>query len=284
MANEYCDHTEINIFDVVLGVLITFFLVVSYIPQILKLIKTKNSYGISPYAQMLSFTAQTLTLFNIFLLQQDIFDCCVLGKYTIPYCMGTLIGLIQVFIQWCCIATIVYLFIRYFPCRANQEYTAIDIQGEVLIAEWKVIVRVIYFLIAMLTVIVLLTLISIFMSWDKNSIIYLAGIYGLGSTLFSLIQFLPQIRKTFVNKSVGALSIPSMLIQCPGSFILVIFLAIQSGTNWTTWITYFVSGTLQGFLLILCIYYTFKKNQNHQFLSPIDEYSENETNNPNSNV
>jgi len=38
------------------------------------------------------------------------------------------------------------------------------------------------------------------MNWDKESVIYLAGVYGLGSTFFSLIQFLPQIKKTFVNK------------------------------------------------------------------------------------
>ncbi|OUM64096.1 hypothetical protein PIROE2DRAFT_28259, partial [Piromyces sp. E2] len=241
-----------------LGIVITTVLVISYIPQIFKLIITKNSFGISPYAQMLSFTAQTLTLFNIFLLQQDLINCCLIGQFTIPYCMGTLIGFIQIFLQWCCITTIVFLFIKYFPSRINREYTAIDAQGEMLLREWKVIVRVIYALIIMLTVIITLTLISIFMDWDKESIIYLAGVYGLGSSGFSLIQFLPQIKKTFVNKSVGALSIPSMLIQCPGSFILVIFLAIQPGTNWTTWITYFAGGTLQGILLMLCIYYSYK--------------------------
>ncbi|ORX85336.1 hypothetical protein BCR32DRAFT_217141 [Anaeromyces robustus] len=258
-----CERNDLGAFEVSLGVFITTFLVVSYMPQIFKLIKTKNSYGISPYAQMLSFTAQTLTLFNIFLLQQEIFDCCIIGKYKILYCLGKLIGFIQVFIQWGCITTIVFLFIRYYPCNRNQEYTAIGTQGEILIKEWKVIVRIIYFLIGLMIVIITLTLDAIFMNWDTESIIYLAGVYGVSSSVFSLIQFLPQIRKTFVEKSVGALSIPSMLIQCPGSFILVLFLAIQPGTNWTTWITYFAGGTLQGILLILCIYYNLKNGNNN---------------------
>jgi len=280
MDEEHCIHSDLKVFDVALGVVVTSVLVFSYIPQILKLIKTKNSYGISPYAQMLSFTAQTLTLFNIFLLQQDILNCCLIGKFTIPYCMGTLMGLNQVFLQWCCITTIVFLFIRYFP--VNNEYTAIDAQGELLVREWRDIVRVIYAIIIMLLVIVSLTLISIFMNWDKESVIYLAGVYGLGSTFFSLIQFLPQIKKTFVNKSVGALSIPSMLIQCPGSFILVIFLAIQPGTNWTTWITYFAGGTLQGILLMLCIYYSIKNKNNQPQLESI-VYAESDIENENEN-
>jgi len=268
------------------GILVTTVLVLSYVPQIMKLIKTKNSYGISSYAQMLSFTAQTLTLFNIFLLQQKLISCCLLGMYSIPNCMGYLIGFIQVFLQWCCITTIVFLFIRYFPSPINQEYTAIDMQGEILIREWRIIIRVVYALVVMLVVIVSLSLIAVFMDWDEESITYLAGVYGVIATVFSLIQFLPQIKKTYTNKSVGALSIPSMLIQCPGSFVIVLFLAIQPGTNWTTWITYFAGGTLQGMLLLLCIYYTIKNK--HRSLPPeqlqSDDNFENEGESTNDNA
>jgi len=258
---ESCKLKDLGVLELGFGILVTTVLVLSYVPQIMKLIKTKNSYGISSYAQMLSFTAQTLTLFNIFLLQQKLISCCILGKYSIPSCMGYLIGFIQVFLQWCCITTIVFLFIRYFPSPINQEYTAIDMQGEILIREWRIIIRVVYALVVMLVVIVSLSLIAVFMDWDEESITYLAGVYGVIATVFSLIQFLPQIRKTYSNKSVGALSIPSMLIQCPGSFVIVLFLAIQPGTNWTTWITYFAGGTLQGILLLLCIYYSIKNKR-----------------------
>jgi len=287
----FCEPKELGALELGFGILVTTVLVLSYLPQIFKLIRTKNSYGISSYAQMLSFTAQTLTLFNIFLLQQKLISCCFLGKYTIPNCMGYLIGFIQVFLQWCCITTIVFLFIKYFPSPISQEYTAIDIQGEILIREWRVIIRVVYALVVMLIVIVSLSLIAVFLDWDEDSIIYLAGVYGVIATVMSLIQFLPQIRKTYVNKSVGALSIPSMLIQCPGSFIIVLFLAIQPGTNWTTWITYFAGGTLQGALLLLCIYYTIiNKRRSQQQQQPqsndncesdIENLDENSTSNSN---
>ena len=94
----------------------------------------------------------------------------------------------------------VFLFIRYFPSPINQEYTAIDMQGEILIREWRIIIRVVYALVVMLVVIVSLSLIAVFMDWDEESITYLAGVYGVIATVFSLIQFLPQIRKTYSNK------------------------------------------------------------------------------------
>jgi len=58
---------------------------------------------------------------------------------------------------------------------------------------------------------------------------------------------------------VGALSIPTMLIQCPGSFIFVYSLAIQPGTNPTSWLSYFVTGTLQGILLSMCIVFHYRE-------------------------
>lgn len=48
-----------------------------------------------------------------------------------------------------------------------------------------------------------------------------------------------------------------MLMQTPGSFLFCYTIAMSPGTNFTSWITYFVGGCLQGTLLILCIYYQF---------------------------
>lgn len=54
---------------------------------------------------------------------------------------------------------------------------------------------------------------------------------------------------------VGALSITAMLMQTPGSFLFCYTIAMSPGTNFTSWITYFVGGCLQGTLLVLCLYY-----------------------------
>ncbi|CAI2185477.1 17413_t:CDS:2 [Funneliformis geosporum] len=88
-----------------------------------------------------------------------------------------------------------------------------------------------------------------------------ADFLGVSSMIFVSIQFIPQLYKTWWRKSVGALSIPMMFMQVPASFIFVYTLYIRPGTRWTTWIVFFVSGCLQGILLIMCIcwYYRSKR-------------------------
>jgi uncharacterized protein with PQ loop repeat len=84
-----------------------------------------------------------------------------------------------------------------------------------------------------------------------------AGFLGVTSMFLATFQYLPQIIYTWRSKRVGALSIPMMLVQTPGAFIFVANLAAHEGTNWTTWITFFVTGCLQGILLIICLVFHF---------------------------
>lgn len=57
-----------------------------------------------------------------------------------------------------------------------------------------------------------------------------------------------------------------MLIQTPGSFIFCYTLALSPGINPSTWLTYLVTGCLQGLLLLMCIYYHyFERRLDDQF-------------------
>jgi uncharacterized protein with PQ loop repeat len=50
---------------------------------------------------------------------------------------------------------------------------------------------------------------------------------GLSSALLAALQYAPQIVHTYRLKLVGALSIPMMLIQTPGGFIMVFSIMIR---------------------------------------------------------
>lgn len=60
---------------------------------------------------------------------------------------------------------------------------------------------------------------------------------------------------------VGALSIPMMMLQTPGTVLFVYSLMVRPGTNWTAWLTYMVTGILQGTLLIMCITWHFRNKK-----------------------
>lgn len=80
-----------------------------------------------------------------------------------------------------------------------------------------------------------------------------ASLLGLFSLCLTCLQFFPQIIKTWRARTVGALSIPMMLMQTPGGYIFAYSIAIRPGVNWSSWISTFVAATLQAVLLVLCL-------------------------------
>jgi hypothetical protein len=56
--------------------------------------------------------------------------------------------------------------------------------------------------------------------------------------------------KTYRAKLVGALSLGTMTIQCPGAVIFILALAGREGVNWTSWLPYAVTAGMQGALLV----------------------------------
>lgn len=82
---------------------------------------------------------------------------------------------------------------------------------------------------------------------------------GLMAVTLALIQYLPQIWMTWSLGHVGSLSIPMMLIQTPGSFVLSASLAARLGLGgWSNWGVFLVTGCLQGSLLVMGICFEIK--------------------------
>ncbi|KAJ3561207.1 hypothetical protein NP233_g10332 [Leucocoprinus birnbaumii] len=84
---------------------------------------------------------------------------------------------------------------------------------------------------------------------------------GITSALLAAIQFAPQLIHTYELKLVGALSIPTMVIQIPGTGMMVAGIALQSSVNWTSWFTYLVSLVMESALLVMCIAWKFRQKR-----------------------
>jgi uncharacterized protein with PQ loop repeat len=84
-------------------------------------------------------------------------------------------------------------------------------------------------------------------SRERNDFALFLGVSG---TLLAILQYAPQIYKTYRAGLVGALSLGTMIIQVPGSVLFVLSIAIRPGVNWTSWIPYAVTGAMQGALLV----------------------------------
>ncbi|KAL0138523.1 hypothetical protein V8B55DRAFT_1515589 [Mucor lusitanicus] len=231
-------------------------LVISYLPQHYRIIVNKTSEGFSAWFLLLGVVSSTSSFLNIILLQWDSIVCC--KSLSTGACIEGLMGIVQIGLQWAMFSLVFILFLLYFPENKKRQLHApsslhLDLPNKMqapLSAEWKVHLLFISIL--------LLIVVGGPQHWQTN---YWAGFLGVLSMILASLQYLPQIHKTWKSKRVGALSIPMMMLQTPGTVLFVYSLVVRPGTNWTAWLTYMVTGILQGTLLIMCITWHFRNKR-----------------------
>jgi uncharacterized protein with PQ loop repeat len=103
MDPGHCDrlaHPNIPSFS--LSVFLVFGILISYLPQHLRIIARRSSEGLSPYFVLLGTTSSTFAIFNILTLptsQADIRCCSVISRFA---CLAGLLGIAQITVQWGC--------------------------------------------------------------------------------------------------------------------------------------------------------------------------------------
>jgi hypothetical protein len=91
-----------NIPQFSLSVFIVFGILISYLPQHIRIIARRSSYGLSPSFVLLGTTSSTFAIANILTLpasQEDV-GCC--RELSTTACLAGLLGIAQVAVQWAC--------------------------------------------------------------------------------------------------------------------------------------------------------------------------------------
>lgn len=89
-----------------------------------------------------------------------------------------------------------------------------------------------------------------------------ANFLGIVATVLAGVQYIPQLLTTWRLQAVESLSIPSMCIQTPGSFVFAGSLAKRLGpSGWSSWGIYLVTGSLQGALLAMSIIFELRERR-----------------------
>ncbi|TEB26964.1 hypothetical protein FA13DRAFT_1736979 [Coprinellus micaceus] len=217
-------------------------LIVSYLPQHLRIIQTKSSEGLSPLFLLLGSTSAASALLNMITVQSGVLKCCsTLGP---TRCLDISAGVVQLSIQWVCFTLVFVLYMLYYPERLKHEgvqlptdSATVVIKSPILQNEWRTIHHL---LMVDRNSLVLPLPASLFLrsstSWGK--------FLGVSAAAFATVQYMPQLIHTYRTKLVGALSIPMMCIQSPGGVLMVLSIALRPGTNWTSWITFAVAARL----------------------------------------
>ncbi|CAO3571814.1 unnamed protein product [Mortierella alpina] len=248
-------------FELALSLFILVGMVVSYLPQHFRIIHKGTSEGISPWFLLLGCISASSTFLNIVILQWKVILCCKV--LNLGPCLESTLGIAQLGVQFAMFSLVFILYLIYYPAdkkalelaRAPRDSFLPDRSEEWTISVWIAHIVAGHFVVCLLVTIYLLKFVG---GPENDWTSAWATFLGITSVLLATIQYVPQILRTFRRKSVGALSIPMMLMQTPGAALLTLSLALRPGANWTTWIVYAVTGCLQGTLLVMCIYYHYR--------------------------
>ena len=273
-------------------------ILVSYLPQHHRIISRGTAEGISPVFLLLGVTSGTCAFANILILSKGVLACC--GKGIGGFnCFAASLGVAQVGTQWCsfgimsvCLLSLLplghrsmdewvlmnnsrlLLFLIYFP----RDVVAAPTTSRFTMPKTQSALSVAILCVAHLVVVAVLTfyfsLLSPPASYPAHSSTSIspqltawANFLGIQSMILASLQYIPQLFTTWTLKHVGSLSIPMMCIQTPGSFVWAVSLASREGTKWSSWITYVVTGVLQGALLIMCIIWELKDRKERKEMS-----------------
>ncbi|KAL7417289.1 hypothetical protein BDY24DRAFT_377353 [Mrakia frigida] len=258
-----CEPTP-NLFALGLSSFLCFGLVVSYLPQHLRIYQTKSSEGLSPWYLLLGSTSAACGLFNLLILQWPKVRCCAI--ISTASCFSATLGLLQVAIAWVLFSIIFILFLIYFPPHLLFEPPLLE--GAVADKKakttplWKLSVGLasvtaIHFIVTLAVLVPLLLRLPLPHPNPNDApdirLSRIADAHGLVATILAVSQYLPQILLTWNEGFIGSLSIPTMIIQVPGSVAFVVSIAIREGTSWSSWMPYAITGFLQSGLLVMCL-------------------------------
>ncbi|KAJ6166686.1 hypothetical protein N7470_002133 [Penicillium chermesinum] len=245
-----------SIFQAVLSTLIVLGIVVSYLPQHLRIISLKSSFGISPYFILLGTTSGTAAFTNILIFPKTAEDVACCSEISGLACFAGLLGVIQMGMQWLCFFSILLLFVIYFPRATSPTDPVSNVASTAGAPTYRtaLVVTAICILHALVTAIISVA----FAIRRPSAIPAWANFLGVLATILTSIQYFPQIYTTFRLRRVGSLSIPMMCIQTPGSLVWAASLIAREGAKgWSIWGMLVVTAGLQGTLLVMALYFEY---------------------------
>lgn len=247
--------------NLIISVIIACGIVASYIPQHMRIHRRRSSEGLSPFFLLLGVTSCTNSLINIAVLQWNVLRCC--SSLSLGICLANSLGVIQLLLQWAMFTTTLILFLIYFP---RPNYFPVT-SGRVPVAKpiprhtslgWSLSLAV-----SIVAIIHLISFSAVSLSFLRKSAtrekaILWANWLGASAMVLSALQYLPQLWTTYRKGSVGSLSLLTLAVQAPGSFVFAYSIAQRPGTRWSSWVLFVVTGCLQFILAGLCVYFRSK--------------------------
>jgi uncharacterized protein with PQ loop repeat len=263
---------EESIITYTIGVLLCIGGILSYLPQYMTLIKSRQAKGISELSLFILNVGSFFLACNSLILNWWKFECY--QHCTFFLCTGNLLAFYQICLGWIIVFPlyIIYICMQYKENNyENQDALNRDEENRDVVKKEENVVKkcctwnfssnqrkiyelmyVILYAIFFLVVVILLTIEKF--TYDNVSVLkIIAYILGILSMICSGIVWVPQIIKLIRTKENDGLSLFMFLIQTPGSAIIIVFQAILNKQNVTTWISYLFNFVEQLIIIVILL-------------------------------
>jgi len=284
-----CEYKEKHWFAYALGIFLICGVFVSWGSQHMAIIRRKSSKGISWMTMLLANISTSCNTINVILEDFDTtIRCC--GIFGSVHCNEQLLSTYQIASGWVNSIFVFFLILYYFPVEftieeqivnvtavtpLNSSDTSVSTYDETF-EKSKIIMKptnqvskrraTISFIMYILICLFLFPAIGVLLyakyGGASNSVtLSFAFALGIIATVANVLQYTPQIIKTLIEKEVGSLSIVMLLLQAPGSFMVVVFQLFFYHENVSTWLPFFITGIQQIILLVICIVFEIRNRR-----------------------
>ncbi|EAX91465.1 hypothetical protein TVAG_276840 [Trichomonas vaginalis G3] len=233
----------------IVGTVLLIITIVSYIPQPIKIIKKMSSYGLAPVSTFSSTICLWFVVFNVLCLKWE--DFVGVFHHLNFYTYARFLTFANCFAQWFLMSQVPYLIMLFYDkeIRPGMDEGTIK-KGWKEFRSVSVILMCIY-----VPCIFIWGLLGMYTGFTSTAIDYLGHISGIVGFIIEVLQFIPQIIKTFRMKSSGNLSILMLEIQAPVNLGNAMFMCFGNHESWTTYAASIADGCWEFVLLAMCIYY-----------------------------
>jgi len=260
MSGIIC-YTQPSPLSISLAVILITGTIISYIPQIVAMVKKRSSEGLSFLMLGLGLLSGFLTLLNTVILYWQKISCCY--RLNAAQCLANNLVPEQLAVAPACMLIMYILFLVYY------NHTPYDSHKNNIS---QYLLSMIFFAIVVIVPLFCCTaaLVMYYGNFTTDVVmINYAKVLGIISAIAVFVQWVPQLYTTISLSKAGVLSLPMLLLQCPGAYMVVGFQLSSPQSDWSTWAPYMVSGTAQLMLLIIVSYYKFRDRKNYH--SPLSE-------------
>jgi len=255
LKEDLCeDLRDVNVANLIVSICIVFGMLISYLPQHVRIIKRGTSEGISPYFVLLGTTSATSAFANILLLPQSRRDVTCCKELETFHCVAGLLGITQLGVQWISFTFIFVLFLVFFRYNPEHDPDNEELEEGGESPRWQTALFVA--VVTLLHGLVVIVVTGVLTTAAPQKLGIWANTLGVMAALLAAVQYVPQIWMTYHIKHVGSLSIPMMCMQTPGGFLFAGSLFARLGwAGWSSWGIFVLAASMQGILLFMAIHY-----------------------------